>query len=217
MPKYDIVDEDAEFEMFGSNPVFVYHKTDKSNRPIRGYHTSVIKRWPTIPLYIKEAFHRTFTSGLQDRENERTTEIEWLKLLTKYRDELLTCSCGKQYIYGFSEKKPDDTCPYCGRATKGFCTLTLNRTRIILEPGKKIFSNHVDKYSSDYNTPVGLVVRNKNNPSLWGIKLNVPTDVQIKDEQGTIKDLKGDGVIPIVNNLKERFSDASIGEIKVDK
>ena len=75
----------------------------------------------------------------------------------------------------------------------------------------------MDKYSSDYNTPVGLVVRNKNNPSLWGIKLNVPTDVQIKDEQGTIKDLKGDGVIPIVNNLKERFSDASIGEIKVDK
>lgn len=84
---YDIVDEKAEYEMYGSNPVFVYHKTNKSNRPIRGYHSSVLKRWAYLPLYIKEAFHRTFVDGLSDRENERTTELEWLKLLSKYRDE----------------------------------------------------------------------------------------------------------------------------------
>ena len=75
LKKYDIIDEESDYEMYGSKPVFIYHKTNKSNRPIRGYHTSVIKRWPTLPLYIKEAFHRTFVDGLKDRENERTTEI----------------------------------------------------------------------------------------------------------------------------------------------
>ena len=87
---YVIVDEKAEMELYGTNPVFVYHKTDKSNRPIRGYHTSLLKRWAYLPLYVKEAFHRTFVDGLADRENERTTELEWIKILCKYRDELLT-------------------------------------------------------------------------------------------------------------------------------
>ena len=106
LKEYDIIDEDAEYEIFGEKPVFVYHKTDRSNRPIRGYHTSVLRRWAYIPLYVKEAFHRTFVDGLQDRENERTTELEWLKVLTKYRDELIECPyCGHEYIVGFAEKK----------------------------------------------------------------------------------------------------------------
>lgn len=75
LKKYDIVDEEAEYEMFGKNPIFIYHKTDKSNRPIRGYHTGVLKRRAYLPIYIKEAFHQTFVDGLSDRENERTTAL----------------------------------------------------------------------------------------------------------------------------------------------
>ena len=91
LKNYNIIDEKAELELYGTKPLFVYHKTDKSNRPVRGYHASVLKRWPTLPTYIKEAFHRTFVDGLQDRENGRTTEIEWIKQLCRYRDELISC------------------------------------------------------------------------------------------------------------------------------
>ena len=45
MKNYDIIDEIAELEMYGKNPIFVYHKLDKSNRPVRGYHHSLIRRW----------------------------------------------------------------------------------------------------------------------------------------------------------------------------
>ena len=155
LKNYDIVDEQAEYEMFGETPVFVYHKTDKSNRPIRGYHSSVLRRWAYIPLYIKEAFHRTFVDGLKDRENERTTELEWLKLLTKYRDEIISCQyCGHEYIVGYSEKKKYDNCPLCGKETKDLCSLHIGRNVIALELGKKIYLNHVDKYSSAYDTAV---------------------------------------------------------------
>ena len=44
LKKYDFVDEVSELEMFGTKPLFIMHKNLKSNRPIRGYHTSVIKR-----------------------------------------------------------------------------------------------------------------------------------------------------------------------------
>lgn len=215
LKNYDVVDEKAEYEMFGSDPVFVYHKERKDNRPIRGYHSSVLKRWAYVPLYIKEAFHRTFVDGIEDRENGRTTEIEWLKLLTKYRDELITCpNCGYEYIYGFDEKKKYDVCPACGKPTKDVCVLTVNKNKIVLEPGKRLYACHLDKYTADYRTAVGQVVTNKNNPSRWGIKLALDYGVEIEDAGGNVKIIAGDGVVPIIRNLKIKFNENVIGEIK---
>ncbi len=215
LKNYDIVDEKAEYEMFGSDPVFVYHKERKDNRPIRGYHSSVLKRWAYIPLYIKEAFHRTFVDGLEDRENERTTEIEWLKLLTKYRDELLTCPyCGYEYIYGFEEKKKYEVCPSCGKQTKEVCVFTINKNKIVLEPEKQLYLCHLDKYTADYRTAVGKVIVNKNNPSLWGIKFELSGDLEIKDAGGNVKTIAGNGVVPIIRNLKIKFNENIMGEIK---
>ena len=212
---YDLIDESAEYELFGKTPVFVYHKTDKSNRPIRGYHTSVLKRWAYIPLYVKEAFHRTFVDGLEDRENERTTELEWLKLLTRYRDELLTCPrCGYSYIYGFAEKKKYATCPACGAPTKAVSVLRIGKSSIVLDLGKMIYEPHLDKYSSAYGRAVGKVVANKNNPALWGIKLDLYEAVEVCDGLGNEKQIAKDGVIPIVKDLKIKFNENVIGEIK---
>lgn len=215
LKNYDIVDEDAEFEMFGKNPIFVYHKTDKSNRPIRGYHSAVLRRWAYVPLYIKEAFHRTFVDGLVDREGERTTPLEWIKLLSRYRDEIISCpSCGYEYIVGYGEKKRYDRCPYCNAVTKDFCALSVGKSNIVLEPGRVIYETHIDKYSANYLTPIGEVIASKNNPSVWGIRLLIKTDVEIEDSNGTSRVVAGGGVIPIIRNLKIKFKENVIGEIK---
>ena len=213
LKKYDIIDENAEYEMFGSNPVYIYNEANTSNRPIRGYHTAVLNKYPYLPSYIKAAFHRTFVDGLADRENGRTTELEWLKLLCKYRDELITCSCGKEYIYGFNEKKHNEKCPFCKKETRRFCYLHIGKNRILLEPNKLLYEIHIDKYSSNYNLPIAKVVVNKNNPSLWGIALRLENEVFIKDKNGNEKTIAKDGVIPIVNGLKIKFNDTAIGEI----
>ena len=214
LKKYVIIDENAEKEMFGDNPIYIYNENDKSNRPIRGYHTSVLNRYPNLPSYIKKAFHKTFVDGLKDRENSRTTELEWLKLLTKYRDELVTCpKCGRQYHYGFEEKKHNDNCPYCKAKTKRFCQLLIGKSRVVLEPGRYIYEFHLDKYSSRYSYPIMKVVQNKNNPDLWGIKLQLNNDVEIKDKNNVVKTIAKDGVIPIINGLKIKFNDNLIAQI----
>lgn len=213
LKKYIIIDEKAEYEMFGSNPVYIYNDSDTSNRPIRGYHTAVLKRYPHLPSYIKEAFHRTFVDGLKDRENGRVNELEWIKLLCRYRDELITCSCGNEYVYGFGEKKHNDKCPYCENNTRKFCYLQIGKNRIVLEPNKYIYESHIDKCSANYNTPIGKVVVNKNNPSLWGILLKLNNDVLIKDKNGKEMTVDKNGVIPIVSDLKIKFNDATIGQI----
>ncbi len=211
LKNYVIIDEEAEYEMYGSNPIYIYNKDNPSNRPIRGYHKAVLNRYPNLPIYIKEAFHKTFVDGLIDRENGRTTEIEWLKLLCRYRDELISCSCGKEFIYGFSEKIQNNKCPYCKTPTRRFCYLQIGRNhRILLEPNKYLYKIHIDKYSSEYNTKVGKVIQSKNNPQIWGIKLELEEDVLIKDANGVEKTISKDGVIPIISNLKIKFNEKTI-------
>ena len=216
LKKYVIVDENAEYEMFGSNPVYIFNKDNTSNRPIRGYHTAILNRYPYLPTYIKDAFHKTFVDGLTDRENGRTTELEWIRLLCKYRDELITCSCGKEYVYGFNEKKHNDICPYCKAKTRRFCYLNFGKSKVLLEPGKYLYESHIDKYSSNYNMPIGKVIVNKNNSELWGIKLSLDYDVLIKDSTGVERVISKSGVIPIVNHLKIKFANNELAEIICD-
>lgn len=213
LKNYAIIDEKAEYELFGSKPTYVYSELDKSNRPIHGYHTAVLKRYPLLPSYIKAAFHRTFVDGLKDRENGRTTELEWLRLLTRFRDELITCSCGEEYIYGFSEKKKNNRCPSCNNKTRRFTYLQVGKNLILLEPEKYLYEFHINKYSSNYNLPVAKVIVNKSNPSLWGIKLKLESDVLIKDRSGREKSISKDGVIPIIDGLKIKFNEQCIGSI----
>ena len=215
LKKYTIIDEKAETEMFGTSPVYIFKEDDTSNRPIRGYHTTVLNKFPKLPSYIKEAFHRTFVDGLQDRENSRTTEIEWIKLLCRYRDELISCECGREYIYGFSEKKPNLKCPYCKKETRKFTFLKVGKNRILLEPGKRIYKIHLDKYSDEYTTSVAVVIKSKKDPAKWGIKLSLDNDVEIKDSIGTVKVVAKDSVIPIVKDLKIRFNDTTVGQIYI--
>ena len=215
LKQYDLMDEQAEYELYGSKPLFIYHKTDRSNRPIRGYHTSVIRRWPTLPIYIKEAFHRTFVDGLVDRENERTTELEWLRLLSAYRDELATCpACGYEYVCGFEEKQMTAVCPACGKPVRALCYLSVGRRRVALEPGKKLFAPLLDKYSSQYNLEIGQVIASTKNPARWGIRLGTGSETVIRDTVGTEKTIAVDGVIPIVQDLTIQFNENTKGEIK---
>ena len=60
---------------------------------------------------------------------------------------------------------------------------------------------------------VGTVIVNKNNPGLWGIRLNLDEDVIIQDKNGTQKTVLKNGVIPIIRNLEIDFGEGLKGEI----
>ena len=41
-------------------------------------------------------------------------------------------------------------------------------------------------------------------------------NIQIKDKEENVKVILGNGVVPIVNNLKIKFSDECVAEIKIN-
>ena len=126
---------------------------------------------------------------------------------------MISCSCGKEYIYGFDEDIPNAKCPYCKTNTRRFCYLELGKNKILLEPGKCLYKVHLDKYSSEYNEVVCKVIQNKNNPMLWGIALNLDKDVIVIDKEENQKVISKNGVIPIVSNLKIIFNENSVAQI----
>ena len=84
----------------------------------------------------------------------------------------------------------------------------------MLEPGKKFYSHHIDKYSPRYNDEVGEVIANKKNPALWGMRVKVGGDILIKDANGNERTVAAGGVIPVVKGLKIKFNNTTIGEIR---
>lgn len=57
------------------------------------------------------------------------------------------------------------------------------------------------------------MIRSKKNPSLLGIRLFLDKDVIVKDQTNTTKEIKRNGVIPLIHNLKIEFDDDVKGEI----
>ena len=53
--------EKHEKEFYGSKALFIYDENDKSNLPVRGVHSNVIKRWPVLPKILKEQFQHEFS------------------------------------------------------------------------------------------------------------------------------------------------------------
>jgi hypothetical protein len=209
-----LMDEVAEYEMFGKNPHFIFHRTNHANRPIRGYHTMPLKRWPGLPIYIKEAFHRTFVDGLIDRENGRTTEIEWVRLLMRYRDEVVRCGCGFEYADGLWETNRTGLCPACGTQSPDRAILLVGSNKVILDLGKKLYEPHVDKFAANYDIAVANVIASRDNPNIWGIRNVTAQSFTITDAKGVKKIIPPNGVIPIVRNITIQFNDDTKGEIR---
>ena len=136
--------------------------------------------------------------SLKDRENSRTTEIEWIKLLSEYRDSLVTCPhCGYQYDYFLDKRNPRTHCPICNQIKPTLSVLTVGKKKIVLEPGARLYQPHVDKYSSLYNEKIGEVIVNKKNPNLWGIRMINNDEIVLTDSSGNHKIVGANGVIPI--------------------
>ena len=159
--------EQLEKEYYGAHPVFCYNPKDDSNRPVRGIHNNVLKLWGQYPSYIRDAFIKVFTLGISD-VSSRLTEREWLAILTKYRDSTIQCSCG---CYNTFEDDDEDRlfCADCGTVIKRPLILEINKSEIYLYPNSKIYANHIMD-NGDYFKECGMVIINKANQSLWGIK-----------------------------------------------
>ncbi|MGN1118768.1 MAG: protein kinase, partial [Oscillospiraceae bacterium] len=181
--------EEAERRHYGFEPMFVYNPDDDSNRPVRGVHNNVLKFWKIMPDYIRDAFTYSFTTGLFE-PNKRLIEKQWLDILKRLRGDITACSCGIQGFYPTSSFDDDGKiiCP-CGQHYPKPLSLTGGKNRVLLFDGAKLFD--------DKQNVTAEVVRNKNNPALWGLKNLSGAEWSCTLPNGTEKTVPVGGAAPI--------------------
>ena len=201
--------EEAERRHYGFEPMFVYDSNDDSNRPVRGVHNNIIKFWKIMPDYIRDAFTYSFTTGLYEPQ-KRLIEKQWLDLLIRLRGDITACPCGAQ---GFLPTSPTDDegriiCP-CGQhyakplsLVDGKHDVCRSFPRVLLYDGARLFDEDVHE--------IAEVVRNKLNPSLWGLKNLSQGEWEYTLPNGTTKVACGGGAVPIFVGTTVKIGDTTL-------
>ena len=162
------ISAEKELELYGTNPVFIFDPLDISNRPVLNIHANPINLWPLYPELIKKAFIQTFSEGMEI-PGKRLTEYEWIKVLVKLHDDIITCTCGTGMFLSSLNKNETIECPRCGHNYPYPNQMNIDEYHINIFPGNEILYCHIYG-GEDYKTIIGKVVRSRSDHTRLGIK-----------------------------------------------
>lgn len=106
--------ESFEKKFYGSEATFIFDPNDRSNRPVRGIHQNVIKRWGVFPAKLREVFTEQFSQEKLKNPQTRLIESQWEKVIAGIRDELVVCPHCKEETFVEIEGA-EHKCINCGR------------------------------------------------------------------------------------------------------
>ena len=200
-------------------PVFIFDPTDSSNRPNPEIHKNALLFWKIYPKHIQNLFIKTFSKECMQCDGngreERVIEKTWLKGLTRLRSEIAVCPSCKNETF-FDTQRLSMPCMNCGKSFERPAILRVKNGDVILQPECKIYcyqiDDNVDIESENLNEEVGVVIKNKNNPKIWGLR-NIGKNSWIKrTPQGKEEVIENGNVVPIARGLKISFGNTK-GEI----
>ena len=171
----------AMTRLYGTEPVFIFHPTDSTNRPVRGYHDNALDSWPIYPRFLRDLFTKAFTSGVTDASHGRVREGEWRSAMIRLRDSILYCQhCGIENFYDreFLQAPAESpaACWSCQAQIRIPFRIRTPRSIVILNHDSQLYPHHIDDQRGyDFSAPIAAVNRHPQNPDLWGLK-NLSTE-----------------------------------------
>ena len=159
-----LTDKKSE-KIYITNPVFILDPDDSSNRPVKNIHKYVLERWPFMPDYFKSAFIRNFSKEAIRNPQSRMTEYEWLKILTRFRSDIVICSCGNNLVI---KENSQLICDSCGKTLAVEHRLQLPDYNVSAVKGTRIYRCQLGFCNGDNALDrVGLIAdKGDNNPVL---------------------------------------------------
>lgn len=197
--------EKFEKKFYGSEALFIYDPTDKTNLPVRGVHQNVIRRWPVFPTILKDTFVQQFSQDKLKNPTTRMIEQEWQKLIAKVRDSLVICpSCDEETFLDITTG--NCKCMNCGRDIATDKYVKIGTRSLILTPNTKL-------YIDNDNVADALVVTNPQDKSMLLIQNISNLKWTAETPSGKVKEVEPKGFMPVKAGIKISFSNVSKGEI----
>lgn len=200
--------ESYEKKIYGSEALFIYDPTDKSNLPVRGIHQNVIRRWPVFPQILRGTFVEEFSKEKLQNPSTRMIEQNWKKIISSVRDSLVVCRYCREETF-VNILNSTDKCMNCGKDIDLSKRLVINNRSLPL-------TNDTAIYIDEDNTPDGVVTTDSNGFML--IK-NISTETwTVETPSGKIKTVAHNEILPVKEGLKITFRAHTVpykAEIKV--
>ena len=193
--------ETHERKFYAEEPMFIFNPDNSDNRPVRGIHNNAITLWPLFPQYLRDMFIRAFKEGLN--ENSRITEQEWKKVLLRLRDDVYRCPKCREENFASAAQGGTAPCIGCKASISAPLILQGKDFAIALLPQKAITAWHTEQ--GDFNEQMGVVVQNKNNPNLWGLRNLSDRMWQVSFPNGQNKAVQKGEVFPAVKGVEIDF------------
>ena len=129
--------EKYEKQFYGSEPVFIYDEVNANNRPVRGVHNNVLRRWNAFPSILRETFVREFGSECLNDPNKRKLERQWQNVIQQIRDMLVVCPECKEETFVQDVQAPQCMC--CKKQFNIAGALQINDRKVLLTPDTKVY------------------------------------------------------------------------------
>lgn len=184
--------EALEKTFYGSEILFICAPDDKSNRPVRGIHNNVIKRWPVLPSILRTTFSSEFSKDKLQNPTKRFTEQQWLDVIMAVRDSLIRCPrCKKET---FIRMDADNKCMECGKPIPIKRNLNIGKRNLALSYGNVLFIDRDD-------SPDLRVVSSPKDPAEDVIQNLTSDEWKVETPSGKIVTVAPNGIMPIKEGL----------------
>jgi eukaryotic-like serine/threonine-protein kinase len=217
---------DQQLKLYGTEVIFIYDPQNEANRPDPMYHQNAVAFWPIYPQFLRDAFTRAFTEGLNNTHS-RITEGEWRRIMVRLRDSIVYCQhCNTENFYdaeALQQTKKPAPCWSCGKeymlppririvsigATTGATIVMLNRDT-------KLYDHHInDSKAFDFTRAVGEVSQHPTNPNIWGLRNTTDEPWTIDTAETGLRSVEPGRNVAISLGMKINFGKGKEGEIRL--
>lgn len=160
--------EDKKKRLYGSEALFVMDPEDQRNGPHEVVHRNSISVWGCLPDYMKDMFLKAFSRrSLLEQPSARPMEIEWLRALTRFRSEVVVCSCGNESFLNSGRPVP---CDSCGKKPAVPNRLVLRDYCLPVIRDTRIYRCQLGTCNADHALDLMAVVEQKAGTGVCGIR-----------------------------------------------
>lgn len=193
--------------LYGSEPLFIMDPNDKSNGPDPVAHKNSIMVWKCLPDYMKNIFIEAFCQKSFEKPNSRPTELDWLKVLTRFRSEIVPCSCGNEV---FTQNGDNTTCDDCGNNIKIPFKLQFTEYAIPAVKNSRIYKCQLGVCNAENAlNPIASILSKKETNAL-GIKNRTEKKWNAITSKGVARKVDPNEVIPLKNGIQFTVDDMTI-------
>ncbi|OON99268.1 MAG: hypothetical protein ATN35_13420 [Epulopiscium sp. Nele67-Bin004] len=191
--------ENLQKKLYGSEPIFMMDPNNADNAPHPVVHKNSIVVWASFPSYMQNIFIKAFSQESFDKPSKRSTEIEWLKVLTRFRSSVVSCSCGNEIFVESNNSLCDNN--NCGKPANVQFELDLGEFSIPAIKDARIYKCQVGVSNDrDALNPIAHVLQKQSTGAL-GIKNKSGVSWNAVSSKGVTKEVKPDDVIPIKSGI----------------